>query len=103
MVHKINTSEKLRDTLSLGDTNACRLIDGAGDYLPGIYLDDFAGRRLLSTSSSSKGSSRPLLLGEASVRPVKSHIALVVGCATTAQDCKGQAPQRAVRKMICDL
>ena len=53
MVHKINTSEKLRDTLSLGDTNACRLIDGAGDYLPGIYLDDFAGRRLLSTSSSS--------------------------------------------------
>ena len=52
MVRKINISEKLRDTLSLGETNAYRLIDGVGDNLPGIYLDDFAGRRLLSTSSA---------------------------------------------------
>lgn len=33
-----------------GATNALRLIDGAGDGLPGIYLEDFAGRWLLSTT-----------------------------------------------------
>ena len=51
MIRKINISEKLRGTFHLGDTNACRLIDGAGDGLPGIYLDDFAGHRLLSTTA----------------------------------------------------
>ena len=51
MVRKINTSEKLRTTLPLGDTDACRLVDGAGDDLPGIFLDDFAGHRLLSTTA----------------------------------------------------
>ncbi|HJM63210.1 MAG: class I SAM-dependent methyltransferase [Roseibacillus sp.] len=51
MVRKINTSEKLRTTLPLGDTDSCRLVDGAGDDLPGIFLDDFAGRRLLSTTA----------------------------------------------------
>ena len=31
-------------------TNALRLVDGEGDGLPGIFLEDFAGRLLLSTT-----------------------------------------------------
>jgi len=33
-----------------GDTDALRLFDGGGDGLPGIYLDTFAGRWLVSTT-----------------------------------------------------
>lgn len=50
MVGKIETSENIRSTLSLGDTDSFRLVDGIGDDLPGIYVDEFAGRRLISTS-----------------------------------------------------
>lgn len=39
-----------RDPLLSGDTDALRLIDGEGDGLPGIYLDSFAGRWLVSTT-----------------------------------------------------
>lgn len=42
-----------RSRLDLGDTDALRLIDGDGDGLPGIYLEDFAGRWLLSTTAGS--------------------------------------------------
>jgi 23S rRNA (cytosine1962-C5)-methyltransferase len=35
------------------DTDALRLIDGAGDGLPGVILETFAGRWLLSTTTSS--------------------------------------------------
>ena len=52
MVQKINKSARLRKTLSLRDTDAYRLVDGARDSLPGIYLETFAGRRLFSTESS---------------------------------------------------
>ena len=50
MVRKIETSENIRSNLSLGDTDSFRLVDGIGDDLPGIYIDEFAGRRLISTS-----------------------------------------------------
>lgn len=39
-----------RAALHTAQTNALRLIDGAGDGLPGIYLETFAGRLLLSTT-----------------------------------------------------
>lgn len=42
-----------RSRLDFGHTDAIRLIDGGGDGLPGIYLEDFAGRWLLSTTSGS--------------------------------------------------
>lgn len=35
------------------NTNAVRLVDGSGDGLPGIYLEDYAGRWLLSTTGPS--------------------------------------------------
>ena len=39
-----------RAALLTAETDAVRLIDGAGDGLPGIYLETFAGRLLLSTT-----------------------------------------------------
>jgi 23S rRNA (cytosine1962-C5)-methyltransferase len=39
-----------RDPLLSDATDAVRLIDGAGDGLPGVFLETFAGRWLLSTS-----------------------------------------------------
>jgi 23S rRNA (cytosine1962-C5)-methyltransferase len=40
-----------RSPLITAETNALRLIDGAGDALPGLFLDSFDGRWLLSTTS----------------------------------------------------
>lgn len=40
---------RTRSRLSLGDTDALRLIDGEGDGLPGLFLEDFAGRWLVAT------------------------------------------------------
>src|SRR5437868_5436777 len=37
-------------------TNALRLVDGAGDGLPGLFIDDFAGRWLAQTFSETKPS-----------------------------------------------
>jgi 23S rRNA (cytosine1962-C5)-methyltransferase len=37
-------------------TNALRLVDGAGDGLPGLIIDDFAGRWLAQTFSETKPS-----------------------------------------------
>ncbi|MFZ9936545.1 MAG: class I SAM-dependent rRNA methyltransferase [Luteolibacter sp.] len=39
-----------RDALLTAETDAVRLIDGAGDGLPGICLESFAGRLLVSTT-----------------------------------------------------
>lgn len=39
-----------RAPLRTAATNALRLIDGEGDGLQGVYLEDFAGRLLLSTA-----------------------------------------------------
>jgi 23S rRNA (cytosine1962-C5)-methyltransferase len=40
-----------RAALLTEETNAVRLIDGAGDGLPGLVLESFAGRCLLSTTA----------------------------------------------------
>jgi len=41
-----------RDGIRAGDSDALRLIDGAGDGLPGVVLEEFAGRWLLSTADA---------------------------------------------------
>jgi 23S rRNA (cytosine1962-C5)-methyltransferase len=41
-----------RKPLLTEETDAVRLIDGAGDGLPGFYLETFAGRWLLSTTGN---------------------------------------------------
>ena len=41
-----------RAPLASPETNALRLVDGIGDGLPGVFLEDFAGRMLLSTSGT---------------------------------------------------
>jgi 23S rRNA (cytosine1962-C5)-methyltransferase len=41
-----------RACLLTDETDAIRLIDGAGDALPGIHLESFAGRWLLSTTEA---------------------------------------------------
>jgi 23S rRNA (cytosine1962-C5)-methyltransferase len=42
-----------REALRHHDTDALRLLDGAGDGLPGVILEDFAGRWLVSTTTHS--------------------------------------------------
>ncbi len=49
-----------RKPLLTEKTDAVRLIDGAGDGLPGLFLETFAGRWLLSTT----GSTVPPLMSE---------------------------------------
>jgi 23S rRNA (cytosine1962-C5)-methyltransferase len=49
-----------RAPLLAGGTDAVRLVDGAGDGLPGVFLESFAGRLLLSTTGTSVA---PLLHG----------------------------------------
>ena len=66
MIQKIHKSSELRSALPLGDTDACRLVDGAGDGLPGIYLDTYAGRYLFSTEAPA---APPELRNWASARP----------------------------------
>jgi 23S rRNA (cytosine1962-C5)-methyltransferase len=52
-MHSLITAALARRThLRTPATNALRLLDGEGDGLPGIYLEDFAGRLLLSTTGS---------------------------------------------------
>lgn len=51
MIHLLNAALRARKQLKFGDTDAYRLIDGAGDALPGIYLETFADRWLLSTQA----------------------------------------------------
>lgn len=41
-----------RDEIRAGDTDALRLIDGAGDGLPGLILEEFAGCWLVSTADA---------------------------------------------------
>ena len=53
---KILTAIKKRQTIDRKKTNAVRLVDGPGDELPGLIIDDFAGRWLAQTSSEAKPS-----------------------------------------------
>lgn len=52
MSQLLNAALRTRKHLNFGETNAFRLVDGSGDGLPGIFLDSFADRWLLSTQSS---------------------------------------------------
>ncbi|TAE85880.1 MAG: class I SAM-dependent rRNA methyltransferase [Verrucomicrobia bacterium] len=49
MRHLLEAALARRSSLRRPGTNALRLIDGDGDNLPGLELEDFAGRWLLST------------------------------------------------------
>lgn len=51
MLDLLETAVTKRDSLLTAATDALRLIDGAGDGLPGIVLESYAGRWLLSTTT----------------------------------------------------
>ena len=51
MFNLLEAAVAKRSTLLSSDTNAVRLIDGAGDGLPGVFLESYAGRWLLSTTT----------------------------------------------------
>ena len=51
MIQIIKASEKMRAALHSEAIDAFRLADGEGDRLPGIEIDSFAGRILISTTS----------------------------------------------------
>ncbi len=52
MHHLLQNAVAKRATLLGSSTNAVRLIDGTGDGLPGLFLETFAGRWLVSTTTS---------------------------------------------------
>ncbi len=45
----ILVAAKKRSAIRTDKTNAVRLVDGAGDGLPGLIIDDFAGRWIVQT------------------------------------------------------
>ena len=49
----LSTAVAKRSGLITPDTNAARLIDGAGDGLPGLVLESYAGHWLVSTTGNS--------------------------------------------------
>lgn len=49
--HKLRSAIARRAPILGPDTDALRLVDGEGDGLPGFYLDTFAGRWLVSTTT----------------------------------------------------
>ena len=53
---KILAAIEKRHTINREKTNAVRLVDGPGDELPGLIIDDFAGRWLAQTLSKAKPS-----------------------------------------------
>jgi 23S rRNA (cytosine1962-C5)-methyltransferase len=46
---KILVAAEKRQTIRSDQTNAVRLFDGSGDGLPGLIIDDFAGRWIIQT------------------------------------------------------
>jgi 23S rRNA (cytosine1962-C5)-methyltransferase len=53
---KILAAIEKRHTIDRQQTNALRLVDGRGDRLPDLIIDDFAGRWLVQTLSEAKPS-----------------------------------------------
>ena len=51
--HLLQKARARRSPLPDADTDILRLLDGSGDGAPGLFLDTFAGRLLLSTRSPS--------------------------------------------------
>ena len=52
MLDRLQHALAQRASLLTRDTDAVRLVDGTGDGLPGITLETFAGRHLLSTTGT---------------------------------------------------
>jgi 23S rRNA (cytosine1962-C5)-methyltransferase len=52
MIHLLQNAVAKRAHLLTPETNAVRLIDGSGDGLPGLTLETYAGRWLVSTTSN---------------------------------------------------
>lgn len=52
MIKSLEQALKKRAHLLDGNTNALRLVDGAGDGVPGVFLDTFAENWLVSTRSN---------------------------------------------------
>jgi 23S rRNA (cytosine1962-C5)-methyltransferase len=60
---KIEAAISRRSGLRLPETNVRRLVNGAGDGLDGVIIDDFAGRWLISIKESGSPPKLPLELG----------------------------------------
>jgi 23S rRNA (cytosine1962-C5)-methyltransferase len=48
-IEKILVAAEKRHSIRTGQTNAVRLLDGSGDGLPGLTIDDFAGHWMVQT------------------------------------------------------
>jgi 23S rRNA (cytosine1962-C5)-methyltransferase len=60
---KIETAIARRSALRMPGTDVCRLVNGAGDGLDGIVIDDFAGRWLVSIKEGGTAPKLPVRLG----------------------------------------
>jgi 23S rRNA (cytosine1962-C5)-methyltransferase len=58
---KIVAAAKKRGTIRTEQTNALRLVDGSGDDLDGLIIDDFAGRWIIQTLDESEPTVDPIL------------------------------------------
>ncbi|MBC8126544.1 MAG: class I SAM-dependent rRNA methyltransferase [Gloeobacteraceae cyanobacterium ES-bin-144] len=52
MIDLLHSAIAKRKSFLTDENNVARLIDGEGDGLPGVYLESYAGRWLLSTTSN---------------------------------------------------
>ncbi|MCP5536851.1 MAG: class I SAM-dependent rRNA methyltransferase [Akkermansiaceae bacterium] len=52
MRHKLQSAIEKRTSIPSVDTNALRLVDGAGDGLPGLYLDSYADRWVVASRAN---------------------------------------------------
>jgi 23S rRNA (cytosine1962-C5)-methyltransferase len=72
-IEKILGAIDKRRSIRSPDTNAIRLVDGSGDGLAGLIVDDFAGRWLMQTKSASAPAALPGNLGYQSLYWKRLH------------------------------
>jgi 23S rRNA (cytosine1962-C5)-methyltransferase len=72
-IEKILAAIDKRRSLRSPDTNAIRLVDGSGDGLVDLIIDDFAGRWLMQTKSGSTPAVLPSSLGYQSLYWKRMH------------------------------
>src|SRR4029077_10090356 len=58
---KILVAAEKRRSIRIDETNAVRLLDGSGDGLPGLTIDDFAGRWMVQTQDEGEPTLDPNL------------------------------------------
>ena len=58
---KIVAAVERRETIRSEQTNAVRLVDGSGDGVDGLIIDDFAGRWIIQTTNDIEPTLDPLL------------------------------------------